>query len=88
MIVKTPEEIKTKYGSLFSRRFLVMVDKGAGLAEIIEQCHARGPIEWDAMNRIRAKGATVSARVEGTEMRMLARLGSYKAGFGASGENI
>ncbi len=88
MIVKKPEEIKTKYGALFSRRFLVMVDKGAGLAEIIEECHARGPIEWDAMNRIRAKGALISTRVEGTEMRMLARLGSFQAGFGAAGENI
>jgi methanogenesis imperfect marker protein 11 len=88
MIVKKPEEVKTKFGSLFSRRFLVMVDKGAGLAEIIEQCHARGPIEWDAMNRIRAKGATVSARVEGTEMRMLARLGLFQANFGAAGDNI
>jgi methanogenesis imperfect marker protein 11 len=88
MIVKTPEEIKKKYGSLFSRRFLVMVDAGAGLAEIIEHCHARGPIEWDAMNRIRAKGATVSATVEGNSMRMIARIGSFKANFGAAGENI
>ena len=67
MIVKTPEEIKTKYGSLFSRRFLVMVDRGAGLAEIIEQCHARGLIEWDAMNRIRGRKGQRSARVEGTQ---------------------
>ena len=56
MISRTPDEIKSKYGALFSRRFLVMVDSNAGLAEIIEQCHARGPIEWDAMNRIRARG--------------------------------
>ena len=51
MITLTPEDVKRRFGSLFAQKFLVMVDERAGIAEIIEQCHARGTIEWDAMNR-------------------------------------
>jgi methanogenesis imperfect marker protein 11 len=88
MITKTPLEIKNKYGTLFSRGFLVMVDQKAGLAEIIEQCHARGPIEWDAMNRLRAKGVIRSAQVQGHTMSMIARVGSSPVQFGAAGKDI
>ena len=67
MITLTPDDVKKRFGPLFSKKFLVMVDETAGLAEILEQCHARGTIEWDAMNRspcrwcrshrVRSKGA-------------------------------
>jgi methanogenesis imperfect marker protein 11 len=88
MITKTPGEIKTKYGTLFSRGFLVMVDQRAGLAEIIEQCHARGPIEWDAMNRLRAKGVIRSAQVQGNNLSMIAQIGLSPVQFGAAGKDI
>ena len=74
MIVCTPGKVKERFGTLFCGRFLVMVDQRAGMAEIIEQCTARGPVEWDAANRIRAGGATLSCRVEGTTLTLRAKL--------------
>ncbi|MHC1626769.1 MAG: tRNA(Ile2) 2-agmatinylcytidine synthetase [Methanoculleaceae archaeon] len=88
MIIKTPAEIRETYGPLFSRRFLVMVDEKAGLAELYEECRARGTIEWDAANRMRAGGALISCRPEGRSMTMLARTGHYPVKFGASDREI
>lgn len=88
MITLTPDEIRSKFGPLFARRFLVMVDERSRQAEILEDCHARGTIEWDAMNRFRAKGATQSCAVEGTSMVLRARLGNYPASFGAASDEI
>lgn len=62
----TPEQVKERFGPMFCHRLLVMTDEKNGIAEIHEQCHARGPIEWDHMNRRRAKGALISAKTEGT----------------------
>ncbi len=67
MITLTPDDVKQRFGPLFSKKFLVMVDEKAGLAEILEQCHARGTIEWDAMNRSRAGGAVAACAVEGSD---------------------
>jgi len=88
MITLTPDKIRTRFGPLFSIKFLVMVDQKSGLAEIREQCRARGTIEWDAANRMRAKGAAISCDVEGTTMTMLARLGKSPAKFGAADREI
>jgi methanogenesis imperfect marker protein 11 len=88
MIALTPDDVRKRFGPLFSRKFLVMVDEKTGLAEIIEHCSARGTIEWDAMNRKRAGGAVVACSVEGTAMSIRAKLGMHPAQFGASGESI
>jgi len=88
MIVLTPEEVREKYGQMFAKRLLVMVDERAGIAELIEQCSLRGSIEWDVMNRKRAKGAITSIEVEGVSMTMRALLGIHPAGFGAAGDEI
>ncbi|MDD1703516.1 MAG: tRNA(Ile2) 2-agmatinylcytidine synthetase [Methanoregula sp.] len=88
MISLTPDEVKTRFGPLFSKKFLVMVDEHAGLAEIIEQCHARGTIEWDAMNRRRAGGAVAACDVEGSTMTIRARLGHHTVNFGAAAGSI
>lgn len=88
MIQLIPDEVRSRFGPLFAQRFLVMVDERSRRAEILEHCHARGTIEWDAMNRMRAKGATVSCNVEGTSMIMQARLGVYPASFGAASQEI
>ena len=88
MITLTPDEVKARFGSLFSMKFLVMVDQKSGLAEIREHCRARGTIEWDAANRVRAGGAIRSCHVEGTTMTMLARLGASPARFGAADKEI
>ncbi len=83
-ITLTPNQIKEKFGPMFCHRLLVMTDEKNGIAEIHEQCHARGPIEWDHMNRRRAKGALISAKTEGTSMTMIAKIGSYPISFGPS----
>jgi methanogenesis imperfect marker protein 11 len=88
MITLTPEDVKKRFGPLFAQKFLVMVDERAGKAEILEKCHARGTIEWDAMNRRRAGGAVSKCLVEGTSMTILARLGTYPVNFGAAAGEI
>ncbi|MFZ0006315.1 MAG: tRNA(Ile2) 2-agmatinylcytidine synthetase [Methanoregula sp.] len=88
MIILTPDDVKQRFGQLFSKKFLVMVDEKTGLAEILEQCHARGTIEWDAMNRSRAGGAMIACNVEGKMMTMRARFGRHAINFGAASETI
>lgn len=88
MITLTPDDVKKRFGPLFSKKYLVMVDERAALAEIIEQCHARGPIEWDAMNRCRAGGAVAECNVEGSSMTILAKMGAHPVSFGAAGNTI
>src|SRR5690606_10045557 len=84
----TPDEVRARFGPLFSMKYLVMVDQKAGLAEIRERCRARGTIEWDAANRVRAGGAIQSCHIEGPTMTMHARLGASPAKFGAAGREI
>lgn len=84
MITLTPENIREKFGPLFCRQLLVMVDETNGVAELHEECKARGPIEWDHMNRRRAGGALIAATTVGTKMTMRARLGKYPIRFGAA----
>jgi methanogenesis imperfect marker protein 11 len=88
MITLTPDDVKKRFGQLFSKKFLVMVDERSGMAEIIEQCHARGTIEWDAMNRRRAGGAVTSCDVEGSSMTIHAKLGKHPVNFGAASDTI
>jgi methanogenesis imperfect marker protein 11 len=88
MITLTPDDVKKRFGTLFSQKFLVMVDEQSGRAEILEQCRARGPIEWDAMNRRRAGGAVAGCSVEGTSMVIDAKLGTYPVNFGAAAGDI
>jgi methanogenesis imperfect marker protein 11 len=88
MITLTPGDVKQRFGPLFSKKFLVMVDETARLAEIIEQCHARGTIEWDAMNRSRAGGAVAACAVEGSTMIIQARIGRHPVNFGAAAGTI
>jgi len=88
MIALTPDGIRQRFGTLFSKKFLVMADEAAGVAEIIEHCRHRGTIEWDAMNRRRAGGAVRSISVEGTAMSMIATIGSHPVQFGAAGTEI
>jgi methanogenesis imperfect marker protein 11 len=88
MVTLTPSEVREKYGQMFCKKFLVIVDENAGKAEIIENCRHRGAIEWDVMNRKRAGGAVESISVEGASMTISAKLGTYPINFGAAGEHI
>lgn len=83
-IILTREQVREKFGPMFCHRLLVMTDEKNNLAELREECHARGPIEWDHMNRRRAGGALIFAKTEGTHMTMTAKLGSYPIKFGPS----
>ena len=88
MIILSSNDVKQRFGPLFAQKFIVMVDERAGIAEIIEQCHARGTVEWDAMNRHRAGGIVTECLVEGTSMILRAKLGRSPVRFGAAAEDI
>ena len=88
MLTLTPGDVKQRFGPLFAKKFLVMVDERAGVAEIIEHCLARGTIEWDAINRSRAGGVVTGCLVEGTSMTLKARLGHAPVNFGAAADDI
>jgi len=88
MITLTPQAAAERFGKLFSWKYLVMVDERAGIAEILEQCHARGTIEWDAINRNRAGGAVDRCAVDGSTMVMRARIGIYPIRFGAADSEL
>jgi hypothetical protein len=40
MITLTPEDVKKRFVPLFSKKFFVMVDERAGIAEVPEQCQS------------------------------------------------
>lgn len=86
--VLRPDEIESKYGKLFCRGVYTMVDEGAGVAQIIEECSAKGPVEWDAVNRRRAGGAITDIRVEGTTLIMDTVLGEREVRFGPASKDL
>ncbi|UCF08955.1 MAG: hypothetical protein JSW28_04510, partial [Thermoplasmata archaeon] len=50
--------------------------------QVIEHCAAKGPVEWDALNRERAKGVVEDAYVDGTTLVMNTRIGEGEVHFG------
>jgi methanogenesis imperfect marker protein 11 len=58
------------------------------VAQIIEECSAKGPVEWDAVNRKRAQGAITKIRVEGTTLIMDAIIGERELKFGAASKDL
>jgi len=77
-----PDEIRQRHGPMFSKRFITMVDERAGRAKIFEECCAQGPVEWDAVNRLRARGVVEHVEVVGTTLIMHARIGEGEVRFG------
>ncbi|HJK02557.1 MAG TPA: tRNA(Ile2) 2-agmatinylcytidine synthetase [Methanocorpusculum sp.] len=88
MITLTPKQVKERFGPLFCRRLSVMNDEKERIAKLHEQCQARGPIEWDHMNRKRAGGAILSEKTEGITMIMTAKIGQHPIQFGPSDTEI
>ncbi len=80
--VLTPDEIRRRHGNLFSKRLITMVDERTGRAKIYEECCAQGPVEWDAVNRLRAKGVVEHVEVTGTTLVMDAKIGEGEVRFG------
>ena len=77
----TPEEVTKRYGKLFCKGFFTLVDEKNGKALIIEECSAKGPVEWDMCNRKRAGGALEHIRVEGTTLIMDTIIGEKRGPF-------
>ena len=42
-----PEQVREKFGPMFCKGLVTMVDEKNGIARIIEICSAKGPSEWD-----------------------------------------
>jgi methanogenesis imperfect marker protein 11 len=78
----TPDEVRHHHGKLFSRRLITLVDERVGRARIHEECCAQGPVEWDAVNRLRARGVVERVEVQGTTLIMDARIGEGEVRFG------
>ena len=86
-IVLTPDQVIEKYGKLFCKGIYTMVDEERGVATIIEECSAKGPVEWDAANRRRAGGRLTDIRVEGTTLIMDAVIGEREVRFGPASQD-
>ncbi len=72
---------------MFAKRLITLVDEKAKMARIIEECCAQGPVEWDAVNRLRARGVLEHAEVQGTTLVMDARLGEGDVRFGPASKD-
>jgi methanogenesis imperfect marker protein 11 len=83
-----PEDVQQKFGKLFCRGVYTMVDEKNGMAQIIEECSAKGPVEWDAVNRKRAKGVLTDIKVEGTTLIMTAKIGEEEVRFGPASKDL
>ena len=86
-IILTPKDIRERHGPLYSKRLITLVDEKAGKAKVIEECSAQGPVEWDAVNRLRAHGVVEHVEVLGTTLVMSTSIGEGEVRFGpASGD--
>jgi len=86
--ILNPEEIRQRFGQYFCRGIYTLVDEKNGVAQIIEECSAKGPVEWDAVNRKRAQGAITKIRVEGTTLIMDTIIGERELKFGAASKDV
>jgi len=78
----TPEEVKKRFGPMFSDRLVTLVDESAGKVRIIEMCTAQGPVEWDAVNRWRAGGTVERIDVHGNWLIIDSIIGERPVRFG------
>ncbi|MEM2944336.1 MAG: DUF1743 domain-containing protein [Methanomassiliicoccales archaeon] len=84
----TPKEVKDRFGPLFCKKYITMVDEENGIARIIDDCIAKGPVEWDAVNRKRAGGVITDVRVEGTTLIIDALIGEKEVKFGPASKDL
>lgn len=86
--VLKPEEVTERYGKLFCRGIFTLVDEKNGVAQVIEECSAKGPVEWDACNRKRAGGAITDITVEGNTIIMDTIIGEGELHFGPASKDL
>ncbi len=84
----SPEEVTRKYGRMFCRGVFTLIDEKNGVAQVIEECSAKGPVEWDACNRKRAGGAITDIVVEGNTIIMDAIIGEGELNFGPASKDL
>jgi methanogenesis imperfect marker protein 11 len=81
-VIMTPDQVEERFGKLFCKGFYTLVDEKNGLAQVIDECIARGPVEWDAVNRKRAGGVITGVKVDGSTLIMDAVIGEKEVNFG------
>lgn len=87
-VVMTPDQVEAKFGKLFCKGFHTLVDEENGIAQVIDECIARGPVEWDAVNRRRAGGVITGLRVDGTTLIMDTVIGEREVSFGPASKDL
>lgn len=83
-----PDEVRQKYGEMFCRGFYTLVDEEHGKAQIIEKCVAKGPGEWDIVNRKRTKGVIEDIRMDSNMIVMDAIIGERELSFGPVSSDV
>lgn len=88
MQILKPDEVEKKYGKLFCKNFFTLVDEENGIGQIIEVCKARGPGQWDVVNRRRSGGVIENIRQDGMTLVMDVKLGRRELNFGPASSDI
>ena len=86
--ILTPEEVEGKYGRMFCKSFLTLVDEENGIAQIVERCSSQGPAEWDVVNRRRTGGVIDCIRMSSDMIVMDAVIGERELNFGPVSEDV
>ena len=86
--ILTPEEVEGKYGRMFCKSFLTLVDEENGIAQIVERCSSQGPAEWDVVNRRRTGGVIDCIRMSSDMIVMDAVIGEGELNFGPVSEDV
>jgi methanogenesis imperfect marker protein 11 len=86
--ILSPNEVQERFGKKFSRGLFTLVDEKNGIAQVIEQCTAKGPVEWDALNRMRAGGVVEEVFVDGNTLIMNTKMGEGEVKFGPASEDL
>jgi methanogenesis imperfect marker protein 11 len=86
--VLSPEEVRMRFGKKFSLGFFTLVDEKNNVAQVIEHCTAKGPVEWDALNRMRAGGVVKEVFVDGNTLIMNTIIGEGNVKFGPASKDL
>lgn len=84
----TPEEVRAKFGPMFCKGLYTIVDEKNNVAKVIETCSARGPVEWDVVNRKRTGGIISDIVLDGHTVIMDTVVGKKELKFGPASADI
>ena len=80
--------VKKRFGPMFCQGFFTMVDEKNKCAQIVEICKARGPKEWDIVNRKRTGGIITNIRDDGSALIMDTIIGESEMHFGPASAEL